>query len=37
MNPEFEGEQRINPFDLWAGCNFKLKARKVSSSILLIN
>lgn len=28
MNPEFEDEQAINPFDFWEGANFKLKARK---------
>jgi len=29
MNPEFEDESPLNPFDLWAGANFKLKIRKV--------
>ena len=29
MNPEFEDEQAINPFDFWTGANFKLKIRKV--------
>lgn len=29
MNPEFEDEKKINPFDLWDGANFKLKIRKV--------
>ncbi len=29
MNPQFEDEQPINPFDLWTGANFKLKIRKV--------
>ena len=29
MKPEFEDETAINPFDLWAGANFKLKIRKV--------
>ena len=29
MNPQFEDEQAINPFDLWSGANFKLKIRKV--------
>ena len=29
MNPAFEDEQAINPFDLWSGANFKLKIRKV--------
>ena len=29
MNPEFEDEAPVNPFDFWAGANFKLKIRKV--------
>jgi hypothetical protein len=29
MNPEFEDEKPVNPFDLWEGANFKLKIRKV--------
>jgi hypothetical protein len=29
MNPEFEDETAINPFDMWKGANFKLKIRKV--------
>jgi len=29
MNPAFEDETPINPFDMWAGANFKLKIRKV--------
>jgi len=29
MNPAFQDEQPINPFDLWAGANFKLKIRNV--------
>ena len=29
MQPEFEDEEAINPFDLWKGANFKLKIRKV--------
>ena len=29
MSPEFEGDDSINPFDLWAGANFKLRAKKV--------
>ena len=28
MNPEFEDETPINPFDLWEGAMFKLKVRK---------
>ena len=29
MQPEFEDETPINPFDFWEGSNFKLKIRKV--------
>lgn len=29
MNPEFDGEEAVNPFDLWEGCNFKLRIRNV--------
>jgi len=29
MNPAFEDETPINPFDMWKGANFKLKIRKV--------
>ena len=29
MNPEFEDEKPMNPFDLWDGANFKVKIRKV--------
>ena len=29
MNPEFEDEAPLNPFDLWGGANFKLKIRNV--------
>jgi len=29
MNPQFDDETPVNPFDLWAGANFKLKIRKV--------
>lgn len=29
MNPQFEDEAPINPFDFWEGANFKLKIRKV--------
>lgn len=28
MNPQFEGEAKVNPFDLWKGANFQLKIRK---------
>ena len=27
MNPEFEDESPLNPFDFWEGANFKLKCR----------
>lgn len=30
MNPSFEDETAINPFDLWGGANFKLKITKVA-------
>jgi hypothetical protein len=30
MQPEFEDEQPINPFDFWQGANFKLKIKKVA-------
>jgi len=29
MNPEFEDENPMNPFDMWEGANFKIKIRKV--------
>lgn len=29
MQPQFEDEEPINPFDFWKGANFKLKARNV--------
>ena len=29
MNPQFEDESPINPFDFWEGADFKLKIRKV--------
>ena len=29
MQPQFEDEKPINPFDFWGGANFKLKIRKV--------
>jgi len=29
MQPEFEDETPVNPFDFWEGSNFKLKARQV--------
>jgi hypothetical protein len=27
MNPEFEGDERVNPFDFWKGANFKIRIR----------
>ena len=30
MQPEFEDEPPINPFDFWAGANFKIKIKKVA-------
>tara|TARA_R110001606_G_scaffold28835_5_gene90759 strand:- start:1597 stop:2541 length:945 start_codon:yes stop_codon:yes gene_type:complete len=30
MQPEFEDETPINPFDFWGGANFKLKLKKVA-------
>jgi len=33
MQPEFDDEDPINPFDYWAGANFKLKVRKVGGYI----
>jgi hypothetical protein len=29
MQPQFQDEQPVNPFDLWEGANFKLKIRNV--------
>lgn len=31
MNPEFEGDKPVNPFDLWQGANFKIRIRTVES------
>jgi len=30
MQPEFEDEEAIDPFDFWTGANFKLKAKNVA-------
>ena len=30
MQPEFEDEEAIDPFDFWLGANFKLKAKNVA-------
>ena len=29
MNPEFKDETPLNPFDFWAGANFKIKIRQI--------
>lgn len=29
MNPQYEDEDAMNPFDLWEGANFKIKIRQV--------
>jgi len=29
MNPEFEGDEAVNPFDFWKGANFKIRIRTV--------
>jgi hypothetical protein len=29
MNPDFEDENPVNPFDFWEGADFKLKIRKI--------
>lgn len=31
MNPEFEGDDPVNPFDFWKGATFKLRIRTVES------
>jgi len=33
MEPSFEDEEPINPFDLWEGANFKIKVKTVRSEI----
>jgi hypothetical protein len=33
MNPEFQDESAVNPFDFWKGANFKLKVRKVEGYV----
>ena len=30
MQPEFPGEEPVNPFDFWSGANFQLKIRNVA-------
>ena len=31
MQPEFEGEEAMDPFNMWEGANFKLRIRKVEN------
>ena len=31
MNPEFEGDDAVNPFDFWKGANFKIRIRTVDN------
>lgn len=31
ISPEFEDEKPLNPFDMWTGANFKLKARNLDN------
>ena len=33
MQPEFEDDEAVNPFDLWTGANFRLKIRKVAGFV----
>lgn len=33
LQPEFQDEEAVNPFDFWKGANFKLKVRKVAGFI----
>lgn len=33
MNPEFDGEVAIIPFDFWEGANFRLRIRKVDGMV----
>ena len=33
LQPEFQDEEAVNPFDFWKGANFKLKIRKVAGFI----
>ena len=33
LQPEFDDESPVNPFDFWKGANFKLKVRKVAGFI----
>ena len=33
MNPEFQDEEAVNPFNFWTGATFKLKVRKVAGYV----
>lgn len=33
MNPDMEGDEPVNPFDLWNGANFKLRCRMVAGYV----
>jgi hypothetical protein len=33
MNPEYDGDTPMNPFDLWNGANFKLRSRMVAGYV----
>ena len=33
MNPEFQDEDAVNPFDFWAGADFKMKIRMVEGFV----
>jgi gp32 DNA binding protein like len=33
MNPQYQDEKAINPFDFWAGADFKLKIRQVDGYV----
>jgi hypothetical protein len=33
MNPEYEGDKPLNPFDFWNGANFKLRSRMVAGYV----
>ena len=33
MNPEYEGDKPLNPFDFWSGANFKLRSKMVAGYV----
>jgi len=33
MNPEYDGDKPLNPFDFWNGANFKLRSRMVAGYV----